>query len=471
MVRQGWYSDHPSGGGSFHVLLLLTAMALAAATGWFIGDDELRGRVGGWWDRQSTSWTATSPPVQPEQVSTLTASNVPVVAASTPPPSPTAFLTLISPVTETPTPGPPATARPRPTPIPPTVTPLPPTPTPTYIPPHLRHMEYKEYMLELINLERARAGVGPVTLGTNNAVQLKAESAIENCAGSHWGLDGLKPYMRYSLAGGYQSNAENGSGSHYCYGDSDRVRKIEDIKNEVREAMRGWMDSPGHRRNLLKATHRKVNIGLAWDRYNTAAYQHFEGDYIEYSSVPSLRDGRLALQGVLRNGATLIDDDDLGIQVFYDPPPHALTRGQLARTYCYSNGLYVASLRQPLPPNWFYRTHQFTITTKPCVDPYDVPSDAKPPRTPSEAMSIFEESYSASNSRPSTTNTVPWITAIAWRQNTNSFEVSADIGQVLNKYGPGVYTVMVWAQLLGGDGVVSQYSIFHGVTPPTGYSG
>ena len=46
-------------------------MALAAATGWFIGDDELRGRVGGWWDRQSTSWTATSPPVQPEQVSTL----------------------------------------------------------------------------------------------------------------------------------------------------------------------------------------------------------------------------------------------------------------------------------------------------------------------------------------------------------------------------------------------------------------
>ena len=29
-------------------------------------------------------------------------------------------------------------------------------------------------------------------------------------------MDGLKPYMRYSLAGGYQANGENGSGLNYC---------------------------------------------------------------------------------------------------------------------------------------------------------------------------------------------------------------------------------------------------------------
>ena len=58
--------------------------------------------------------------------------------------------------------------------------------------------------------------------------------------------------MRYSLAGGYQSNGENGSGSDYCIKASDGYRAIRSINAEIREAMEGWMDSPGHRRNILR---------------------------------------------------------------------------------------------------------------------------------------------------------------------------------------------------------------------------
>ena len=76
-------------------------------------------------------------------------------------------------------------------------------------------------MLELINEERVRRGVPPVELGDNWAAQLHVESALENCFFSHWGIDGLKPYMRYSLAGGYQSNGENGSGGGLCIKASD----------------------------------------------------------------------------------------------------------------------------------------------------------------------------------------------------------------------------------------------------------
>ena len=76
-------------------------------------------------------------------------------------------------------------------------------------PAHLRHHDEKLYMLELINQARAEAGAPPVVLGDNHAAQLHAESGLANCFGSHWGIDGLKPYMRYSLAGGYQSNGEN----------------------------------------------------------------------------------------------------------------------------------------------------------------------------------------------------------------------------------------------------------------------
>ena len=71
-------------------------------------------------------------------------------------------------------------------------------------------------MLELINEEREIAAVGPVTMGNNVAAQVHAEISLANCTGGHWGVDGLKPYMRYSLAGGYHSNGENGSGLDYC---------------------------------------------------------------------------------------------------------------------------------------------------------------------------------------------------------------------------------------------------------------
>ena len=75
---------------------------------------------------------------------------------------------------------------------------------------------------------------------------------------------------------GYQSSGENVHGSDYCITDTDNYRPITNIEEEVREAMAGWMDSPGHRRNILRPRHRRVNIGLAWDRFNFKAVQQFE---------------------------------------------------------------------------------------------------------------------------------------------------------------------------------------------------
>ena len=75
------------------------------------------------------------------------------------------------------------------------------------------NLEEKRFMLNLINEERRKAGVPEVTLGSNRAAQLHAEASLAGCFSSHWGMDGLKPYMRYTLAGGQQSNGENLSGS------------------------------------------------------------------------------------------------------------------------------------------------------------------------------------------------------------------------------------------------------------------
>ena len=61
---------------------------------------------------------------------------------------------------------------------------------------------------------------------------------------------------------------------------------------------------------------------------------------------------------------------------------------------------------------------------------------------------------------------VPWITASEWKISNNAFSVKADIGIVP----PGVYTIVVWAPLGGEREVVSEYSIFHGITPPDTYT-
>ena len=267
----------------------------------------------------------------------------------------------------TPTPAPMRinTSTPAPTPTPRRTN----TPTPAPGPAAQRNLEEKKYMLELINEERRKAGVTTLTLGDNRAAQLHAETSLAGCFSSHWGMDGLKPYMRYTLAGGQQSNGENWTGLSYCIKESDGYRGNGTPRSEIRQAMTWLMNSPSHRRNILNPSHRKVTIGLAWDPYNFNTIQHFEGNYIKYSQTPAIRNGILSMSGWTRNGAEARDGKDIGFQVSYDPPPHPLTRRQVSRTYCYGSGIPVALLRMPLTGGWHYNEDQTDVTHKPCPGP------------------------------------------------------------------------------------------------------
>lgn len=349
--------------------------------------------------------------------------------------------------------------------------------TPTaFVAPDLRHLEAKEYMLELINSRRMKEGVPAVDLGDNIAAQLHAESSLANCYSSHWGVDGLKPYMRYSLAGGYQSNGENGHGSDYCIKPTESYRALPDTETLIDEAMRGWMNSPGHRRNMLDPTHRKVNIGLAWDTFNFVAYQHFEGDFVEFEDPPAIAEGTLVMKGSVKNGIVIENgshsSDSLGIQIFYDPPPYPLTAGQVTRTYCYDPGLLVAAVDEPLDWDEYYEDDEdsYTTTRNPCPDPYDVAPDAPAPSSPREADAFWKAAYDASNSSEEVEIEVPWITASEWDVTSGTFAIKVDLSDVIADHGPGVYTVALWGELDGEDVVFSEYSIFHDITPPTIYA-
>ena len=326
----------------------------------------------------------------------------------------------------------------------------------------------RRHMLKLINEERARVGVEALTLGGNVAAQVHAEIARDACVAAHWDLNGLKPYMRYSLLGGYQRNDENIYGVDYCVEESGRhpVRTDSEV---VLGAMKGWMASTGHRKNVLDPHYKKVNIGIAWGGYNTVLVQHFETDYVRYDLVPDIVDGVLFFSGNTVNGIQFKDSRALAVMVNYDPPPRPLTRGQLARSYCYGDGHVVAALRAPVPAALQQRYEEATTTYIGCPDPYDVPPEAAAPGSSVEAVWALDQAINAYRFREPRSLTVPWIVATEWVASGQRFAVSANIEELLARHGDGVYSVRLWAMTAGGPVSFSHHSIFHGVTPPEGY--
>lgn len=333
-------------------------------------------------------------------------------------------------------------------------------------PPELRHIDEKRYMLELINAERIREGLDPVVLGSNVAAQLHAEVLAEGCFVSHWGLDGLKPYMRYSLEGGYQSNVENVLGNIYCPRWYSLYALLTDEQRDIRDAMDGWMDSPGHRDAILDPWARKVNIGIDRSHRNFATVQHFEGDYVEYARLPAIEGNVLTVAGKLKNGISLAGSDSLGVVISYDPPPQKLTKGQVVRTNCYDEGTPVAVLRKPPPQGSYYREDETGETVEFCPDPRDVAPDAPVPDSIGEAEDMWQDASGAGRMGIERTVPIMHITASRWIAKGNAFSVRANIVAVTNRYGPGVYTIAILTESGGEDVLVSQYSIFHETRPP-----
>ena len=214
--------------------------------------------------------------------------------------------------------------------------------------------------------------------------------------------------------------------------------------------------------------HAAVNIGISWDDYNMMIVQHFEYGYVTFEELPAIRDGILSFSGTAINGAGFQSSDDLGVQIYYDPPPHNLTAGQLSRTYCYDNGIVAAALVPPLPPGYHYTSNSYTTTATPCPDPYDVPTDTPAPTSPDQAYDAWRQAYLASTSTPPVIQIVPYQIAKEWSVSGDDFAVEADIKSLLQKHGPGVYTIVIWGIADGEDVVISEHSIFGDAeSPPT----
>ena len=304
-------------------------------------------------------------------------------------------------------------------------------------------------MLQLINAERTKAGLNTLQLGSNEAAQLHAEDMLRQGYLSHWNTEGLKPSMRYVLAGGEGVGAENISGPTYYVEPCIEIGCLRDPFEQLGDHMEGLMASIGHRWNILDEFHVFANLGIAYNGRTSTVVQQFEGDYLKYIRKPTIKNGALKFSGVLFRGLVLHS-----VHLQYDPLPEPLTFAQLARTYCGRGGEPLAFI---IPPDYYYEEETFTIEFGGvCTDPRSVNPRGSTPTRDEHDLRI--------PSAPNIAEAVPWINAESWIVADPIFDIETDISGIIEARGPGVYVLILWAQE-GDDAIpVSTYPIFHGDT-------
>ncbi|HID18129.1 TPA: CAP domain-containing protein [Candidatus Bathyarchaeota archaeon] len=249
------------------------------------------------------------------------------------------------------------------------------------------------FTLELINADRANHGLPPVKLGINQAAQKHAEEMLKNDYLSHWNLAGMKPYMRYMLECGSGAIFENVA---YSGRWSEKFSPKEIIAKMEYNMMYEDEDFDwSHRYNILDRWHNKVNIGIAYNGYALALVQDFERDYVEWEEPIKYENGRFSMKG-----KTMLGEIYPAILLYYDPPPVSLTREQLLKP----------------PYNKSYSMGE-------------------------EAGYIIPSGYRMEE--------VDYVNALSWRISpSGEFEIVADITPLL-KYGDGVYTLVLLAEVDG----------------------
>lgn len=105
-------------------------------------------------------------------------------------------------------------------------------------------------VLALVNKERTAVGCPVLTLNAKltKAAQDHSADMAANSNMSHTGSDGSDPGLRITRAG-YQWRTY-GENVAYGYSTAEKV-------------MEGWMNSPGHKRNILDCSYKEIGIGLA----------------------------------------------------------------------------------------------------------------------------------------------------------------------------------------------------------------
>lgn len=260
------------------------------------------------------------------------------------------------------------------------------TPKQNYVP----RNQTLSYILSLINADRRKFGLPNVSYSNATSGQQHSDSMLKNAYFSHWDPYGLKPYMRYSALGGRGSVEENVA---YMY-NSAGVNVLQALQKMEYNMM--YNDSSccsnGHKYNILAPDHNEVSIGISYNTTTAFLTEDFIDDYIVwFYGTPNINNNMVTLVGGITNNDTVS-----AVEVVYDQPLSGMSVAQLRNTSSYGYGNAVAGIGYSSGGVYHYYPGLQTINASTYIS-----------------------------------------------QNSN-FRLAFDISGLINKYGAGEYTVLVW---------------------------
>jgi len=176
-------------------------------------------------------------------------------------------------------------------------------------------------LVDRINIDRRAAGVPPVAFLDELSIP-----ADEHCREmlafdytSHWNRTGLKPYMRYSLAGITDHTSENIASLFDTRFDPTLSQLEKETANRHDSFMSEKPPADLHRKAVLDPRHTHVGIGMAFGRNRLKLIEVFAHRYVRINPLPS----RVNLSDkLLLSGKILVEGFEVqGISVFYEPLP------------------------------------------------------------------------------------------------------------------------------------------------------
>ncbi|TPN76094.1 hypothetical protein FJ987_20790 [Mesorhizobium sp. CU2] len=292
-----------------------------------------------------------------------------------------------------------------------------------------QHNANEQYLLELINAERAKAGVQP--LAFDNDLSEAAEGhdkwMLATDTFSHTGSGGTSPTTRMKNAG-YVLSGSWATGENIAWA---TTRAPTGYVDEVKLLHTNLMNSSGHRANILNANFREV--GLAFE----------VGDYQGRSSAFVTEDFAKSGTDLFLTGVAFDDKDG---DRFYDPGEGlgAITvtaknsAGQTFKTTTSAAGGYDLVLKPGTYTVTFSGANIATTTKTATIGTKNVKSDLIDPVMKSGSLAATasaEDSGSGASPAPATpttgqdtgTNTKTWLADFfGHRSGTRGFTESGD---------------------------------------------
>lgn len=208
-------------------------------------------------------------------------------------------------------------------------------------------------LLALANQERTQIGLHALKLD-GRACDIAEQHAIEMAQNgflSHWGMDGRKPYQRYSFSGGTEATAENDSAIDHSAPptpdevDADLIRMHRSMHNEV-------PPDDGHRQTILGPQYTHVGFGVAWRGLHVRLTEIYIARYMAIDPYPAVKP---AGSTFIFSGRTLDPAYEVqGIDVFFEEVPRRPPMSFLQVPRPYGLPQDHESLAPKLPNNTFY---------------------------------------------------------------------------------------------------------------------